>query len=200
MNTDLDFDLYEQLIIDTIDIFYEDASMLDQKFIDDLYTSVNEQYSTLIESATEEDFNETLLEFVLVQEKYGVSLGASIGGIFSKHQHAKNIATKMQHYHDRTKSLAASSKEKIAPAAERVKAAQAELDSPDHTFWSAHKARKEMKHALNAHAHIAAAHNYHKALVKHAASLVGDANNRVITGKRYTNRELSSIPGAKEFR
>ena len=65
MNTDLDFDLYEQLIIDTIDIFYEDASMLDQKFIDDLYTSVNEQYSTLIESATEEDFNETLLEFVL---------------------------------------------------------------------------------------------------------------------------------------
>ena len=42
MNTDLDFDLYEQLIIDTIDIFYEDASMLDQKFIDELYTSVNE--------------------------------------------------------------------------------------------------------------------------------------------------------------
>ena len=57
-----------------------------------------------------------------------------------------------------------------------------------------------MKQALAAHAHIAAAHNYHKALVKHAAGLVKDANARTVTGKRYTNRELSRIPGAKEFR
>lgn len=196
-NLDLDFELYEELIIDTINVFYEDVSMVDQKFVYSIFEEFDSVYGQLHESVDVDSLYENLID--IVQERAGVSLGAEIGGLFSKKQNRENIHTRIKDYHQKAKDLVKSSKANISSAKDRVGLAQANADREGHTFFSAYKARKELKAANTAHTNMQSTHQFHQALVKHAAGMVKRASNDVASGTNHTkasfNRRFGKNPG-----
>jgi len=197
MKQNLNFKLYEELIIDTINVFYEDVSMVDQKFVYSIFEEFDNICGQLHESVEVESLYENLID--IIQERAGVSFGAEIGGLFSNKQNRENIHTRFKDYHQKAKDMSIASKANISSAKDRVRLAQANVNRTGHTFFSGYKARKELKDANTAHTNMQSTHKFHQALVKHAAGMVKRASNDVASGTNHTktsfNRRFGKNPG-----
>jgi len=176
-----DLELYESLIVDTINIFYEDTSNVDQEFVENIHMKFVEYRLQLTESVTEESLNDVLIDLILGEG--AVSLGAKIGGVFSKKQALKNRVAVVKDYHEKTKALHAQSGADLVVAHSRVDAAAANRARSGHTFYSAHLARKEHRAAKRDLKRLESTHKYHAALVKHSHNLVGVATRNLNKGR-----------------